>query len=69
MSNTDSAGAQWRKSSRSGGAQKCVEVATNLPGWALVRDSKLGAASPILRLSPEALGGFLDAIKDGRYDG
>ncbi|GAB3818665.1 DUF397 domain-containing protein [Micromonospora zhanjiangensis] len=29
----------WRKSSRSGGTE-CVEVADNLPGVVLVRDSK-----------------------------
>jgi hypothetical protein len=32
--------ATWRKSSYSGGAQNCVEVADKLPGAVAVRDSK-----------------------------
>ncbi|MFC4017624.1 DUF397 domain-containing protein [Micromonospora sp. GCM10011542] len=37
----DLTGAHWRKSSRSGGnGGSCVEVAENLPGVVLVRDSK-----------------------------
>lgn len=37
----DLVGAQWRKSTRSGNnGGACVEVADNLPGRVLVRDSK-----------------------------
>ncbi|WP_329102490.1 DUF397 domain-containing protein [Micromonospora sp. NBC_01699] len=37
----DLTGARWRKSTRSsGGANECVEVADNLPGRVLVRDTK-----------------------------
>ncbi|PZG23039.1 DUF397 domain-containing protein [Micromonospora craterilacus] len=37
----DLSGAQWRKSTRSGGnGGDCVEVADNLPGVVLVRDTK-----------------------------
>jgi hypothetical protein len=37
----DVTGARWRKSSRSGGnGGSCVEVADNLPGRVLVRDTK-----------------------------
>ncbi|GIG88518.1 DUF397 domain-containing protein [Plantactinospora endophytica] len=37
----DLAGAHWRKSTRSGNnGGACVEVADNLPGRVLVRDSK-----------------------------
>jgi hypothetical protein len=40
--------AGWRKSSYSQGANTCVEVSTELPGWVGVRDSKLGTDSPVL---------------------
>jgi hypothetical protein len=40
--------AGWRKSSYSQGANGCVEVTTELPGWVGVRDSKLGTDSPLL---------------------
>ncbi|MGW4466726.1 DUF397 domain-containing protein [Micromonospora sp. NPDC004704] len=37
----DAPGAQWRKSSRSGqSGGNCAEVADNLPGRVLVRDTK-----------------------------
>ncbi|RKR91314.1 uncharacterized protein DUF397 [Micromonospora pisi] len=37
----DLIGAKWRKSTRSGsGGGDCVEVADNLPGRVLVRDTK-----------------------------
>ncbi|MGC5032380.1 DUF397 domain-containing protein [Micromonospora sp. DT229] len=37
----DMTGAQWRKSSKSGNnGGDCVEVADNLPGVVLVRDTK-----------------------------
>ncbi|WP_406690089.1 DUF397 domain-containing protein [Saccharopolyspora sp. ID03-671] len=57
---------RWRKSGRSGGAQKCVEVATNVPGSAFIRDSKPGEDSPVLRPSPKGFAAFLDAIKGDR---
>ena len=42
--------AGWRKSRYSQGANGCVEVTTELPGWVGVRDSKLGPASPLLAI-------------------
>lgn len=40
---------QWRKSSYSfPDGQECVEITTELAGWVGIRDSKLGAASPVL---------------------
>ena len=68
---------EWQKSSHSmangdcvefkvsshcdGGA--CVEVA--VPGEVLVRDSKLGAASPILSFTPAAWAMFLGQVRAG----
>ncbi|MGC4855715.1 DUF397 domain-containing protein [Micromonospora sp. DT4] len=52
---------RWRISTRStdsGG--NCVEVADNLPGVVLVRDSK-DRSGPVLTFSPSAWTGFLAA--------
>ncbi|MGH3827691.1 MAG: DUF397 domain-containing protein [Pseudonocardiaceae bacterium] len=38
----------WRKSSYSKGANDCVEITTEVPGWVGLRDSKLGTDSPAL---------------------
>jgi hypothetical protein len=42
--------AGWRKSSYSWGANGCVEITTELPGWVGLRDSKLGPVSPLLAI-------------------
>ena len=43
---------QWRRSSYSFPAgQQCVEITTELTGWIGIRDSKLGAVSPILAIT------------------
>lgn len=60
--------ATWRKASRSGQQNQCVEVALNVPDMAAVRDSKLGNDSPILSLAPAQFTSLLNAIKDGRLD-
>lgn len=55
----------WRKATRSnsnGGA--CVEVADNLPGRVLVRDSK-DQAGPALRFEATAWRAFVDLAKRG----
>jgi uncharacterized protein DUF397 len=64
--NADLAGAQWRKSSYSGGSGgNCVEVATNLPGLIAVRDSKHPAAPPLL-LTPAQFRALTAAVREGR---
>ncbi|WP_229399031.1 DUF397 domain-containing protein [Micromonospora okii] len=56
-------GAQWRKSTKSGNNQgNCVEVADNLPGVVLVRDTK-DRDGGTLSFSPAAWRGFLDLAK------
>lgn len=59
----DLATAVWRKSRRSSSQGQCVEVA-NLPGGTnLVRDSKLGDASPVLAVPAGQFAALLDGIK------
>ncbi|WP_028928020.1 DUF397 domain-containing protein [Pseudonocardia acaciae] len=55
--------ATWRKSSYSGNTSpNCVEVADR-SGFVLVRDSKLGAASPILTVTTAQWHALLTAIQ------
>ncbi|MET7948170.1 DUF397 domain-containing protein [Micromonospora sp. NPDC005324] len=59
----DLTGARWRKSTRSssnGGA--CVEVADNLPGVVLVRDTK-DRDGGTLTFEPAAWAGFVGLAK------
>lgn len=60
---------RWRTSTRStdsGG--NCVEVADNLPGVVLVRDSK-DKSGPALTFTPAAWRGFLTAVPSTRTGG
>ncbi|MFI6763184.1 DUF397 domain-containing protein [Micromonospora sp. NPDC050417] len=55
--------AVWRKSSRSGGTGgNCVEVADNLPGTILVRDTK-DRDGGTLAFGPEAWSAFVGFAK------
>ncbi len=64
--NADLAGAQWRKSSYSGGSGgNCVEVATNLPGRVAVRDSK-HLSGPALILTAAQWRAFTSTLRAGR---
>ncbi|MER5625922.1 DUF397 domain-containing protein [Streptosporangium sp. NPDC002544] len=64
MISLDLSGAEFRKSSLSGGGNNCVEVATNLPGLIAVRDSK-NPSGPALAFSPTAWNNFLTGIRSG----
>jgi hypothetical protein len=59
----DVATPQWRKSTRSGGnGGSCVEVADNMPGVVLVRDTK-DREGGTLHLNPSSWQSFVDLAK------
>ena len=58
----------WRKSSRSQGANNCVEITTELPGWVGVRDSKLGHGSPVLAFTEHEWRAMLTGARLGEFD-
>ncbi|SDX90319.1 protein of unknown function [Micromonospora pattaloongensis] len=58
----DLTGAEWRTSTRSGNnGGSCVEVADNLPGVVLVRDSK-DRPGPVLTFGPVAWRAFVAEV-------
>lgn len=57
----------WRKSSYSQGANDCVEITTELPGWVGVRDSKLGTVSPVLAFTLPEWRAALAATEAGEF--
>lgn len=63
----DLSGAQWFKSSRSGGNQDCVEVAHLGEGFVGLRDSK-NPTGPALVFTPGEWDAFLAGTKGGGFD-
>ncbi|BAL86092.1 hypothetical protein AMIS_8720 [Actinoplanes missouriensis 431] len=56
----------WRKSSRSGAAGHCVEVA-EVPAAVLVRDSK-DVTGPVLTFGAGDWTGFIAGVRAGEFD-
>ena len=56
----------WRKSTRSGAAGHCVEVAET-PAAVFVRDSK-DADGPMLRFNVRQWAGFIEGVQHGEFD-
>ncbi|TWF95178.1 uncharacterized protein DUF397 [Saccharopolyspora dendranthemae] len=61
------ASVRWVKSSYSSGDAQCVETAV-VAGGRLVRDSKLGDASPVLAVSAGEWSSFTAKLKSGGLD-
>jgi Domain of unknown function (DUF397) len=64
MTDMDLTGAIWRKSTRSGGATNCVEVAGGLPEIVAVRDSK-DPSGPKITFAVGAWDTFTAGVKNG----
>ncbi|MEV0734158.1 DUF397 domain-containing protein [Polymorphospora sp. NPDC050346] len=58
----------WRKSSRSGGDDNCVEINTTVAGIVGVRDSKAGPDGPVLDITVQDFQQFVDDVRAGRYN-
>lgn len=59
----------WRTSSYTGANNNCVEIARLDEATCGVRDSKLGASSPVLTFGSAAWSAFLTTLKSGQLDG
>ncbi len=58
----------WHKSTRSDGQNGCLEVTTEVSGWIGVRDTKLGARSPVLVFTTVEWTAMLAAVKNMEFD-
>ena len=68
-SGSDLSRANWHTSSYSGGnGGQCVEVAGNLPGVVVVRDSKARREGTLI-FSRAALAGFITTLKEYPHGG
>ncbi|MFF4988322.1 DUF397 domain-containing protein [Streptosporangium saharense] len=67
MTSPDLSGAEFHKSSLSGGGNDCVEVATNLPGLVAIRDSK-DPSGPALAFTPAQWRSFVGRVNTGAFD-
>jgi len=59
--------AQWRKSSRSGAGNACIEIAVLADGSRAIRDSK-DQSGPVLMLDSTAWTEFAARIRTGKFD-
>ena len=64
---TDLSGAIWRKASGSAHNGGCVEIAGNLPGVTVIRDSKRPDAGALV-VDQAVFAAFLAEVRRGRYD-
>lgn len=56
------------KSTHSTGTSNCVDVTVNADGNVEVRDTKLGADSPVLVYTPSEWGAFILGSDGGEFD-
>ncbi len=57
----------WRKSSRSGGGDNCVEVGFAADGTVGVRDTK-DRTGPVLTFTANEWAAFTGGVRDGEFD-
>jgi hypothetical protein len=67
VTDRDLTGAEWRKSTRSGGGNNCVEVADNLSRIVAVRDTKNRDSGTLIFTRGE-WSAFLAGVKNGEFD-
>ena len=57
----------WYKAQASQGQNGCVEVNVDVPGWAGLRDSKLGPDSPVLVFTAIEYDAMITRAKAGEF--